>query len=114
MVVLKDNCPRFTAEEYFAWEEQQLYRQEYIDGEVYAMSGGTINHSEIASKFNRLIGNHLDGSGCRTLNSIIIILLDQAIIQFHFLFLRFDRPYFQSMLIFSKPLDDLHQSLPPC
>jgi Uma2 family endonuclease len=69
MVALKDNSPRFTPEEYFAWEEQQLERHELIDGEVYAMSGGTINHSEIASKFNRLLGNHLDDSGCKTLNS---------------------------------------------
>ena len=69
MVALKDNYPRFTPEEYFAWEEQQPVRHEYINGEVYAMTGGTINHSQIASNFNRLLGNHLRGSGCKTLNS---------------------------------------------
>jgi Uma2 family endonuclease len=69
MVAAKDITQRFTPAEYFAWEEQQLERHEYIDGEVYAMSGGTVNHSEIAAKFNRLLGNHLDDSGCRTLNS---------------------------------------------
>jgi Uma2 family endonuclease len=51
MVAVKDNSPRFTPAEYFAWEEQQLCRYEYIGGEVYAMSGGTINHSEIAGNF---------------------------------------------------------------
>jgi Uma2 family endonuclease len=45
MVAVKDNSPRFTPDEYFAWEEQQLCRHEYIDGEVYAMIGGTINLS---------------------------------------------------------------------
>ena len=69
MIAVKDNFLRFTPEEYFTWEEQQLERHELIDGQVYAMSGGTINHSEIASKFNRLLGNHLDASGCKTLNS---------------------------------------------
>jgi Uma2 family endonuclease len=69
MIAAREHSPKFTPEEYFAWEEQQLERHEYIDGEVYAMSGGTINHSEIASKFNRLLGNHLDDSGCKTLNS---------------------------------------------
>jgi Uma2 family endonuclease len=44
MIALKDNSPRFTPEEYFTWEEQQLMRHEYINGEVCAMSGGTINH----------------------------------------------------------------------
>ncbi len=69
MIAVRDNLPRFTPEEYFAWEEQQLHRHEYIDGEVYAMTGGTINHSQVASNFNRLLGNHLRGSGCKTLNS---------------------------------------------
>jgi Uma2 family endonuclease len=69
MIAVRESFPTFTPEEYFAWEEQQLHRHEYIDGEVYAMSGGTINHSEIGSKFNRILGNHLEDSGCRTLNS---------------------------------------------
>jgi Uma2 family endonuclease len=69
MVAVKNNSPRFTPEEYFAWEEQQLHRHEYINGEVYAMSGGTISHSEIALNFGSLLKAHLRGSGCKTLNS---------------------------------------------
>jgi Uma2 family endonuclease len=69
MIAVKENSPRFTPEEYFAWEEKQLERHEYIDGEVYAMSGGTVNHSRIALKFGALLDNHLRGSGCQTLNS---------------------------------------------
>ena len=69
MIALKDNFPRFTPEEYFAWEEQQLERHEYIDGEVYAMSGGTINHGDIAGNFLALLKTHMRGSGCKTLNS---------------------------------------------
>jgi Uma2 family endonuclease len=69
MIAAKENLPRLTPEEYFAWEEQQQVRHEYIDGEVYAMTGGTIIHSQIASNFNRLLGNHLRGSGCKVLNS---------------------------------------------
>ena len=69
MVALKDNPPRFTPEEYFAWEEQQLERHEYIGGEVYAMTGGSVNHSQIAVNLISFLNNHLRGSGCRTLNS---------------------------------------------
>jgi Uma2 family endonuclease len=69
MVALKDNTPRFTPEEYFTWEEQQLERHELIDGEVYAMTGGTVNHSRIGLKFGALLDNHLSGSKCQTLNS---------------------------------------------
>jgi Uma2 family endonuclease len=69
MVAVQEHFPRFTPEEYFAWEEQQLHRHEYIDGEVYAMSGGTINHSDITMNFGTMLKNHLRGSGCKTLNS---------------------------------------------
>jgi Uma2 family endonuclease len=69
MIAVRENFPRFTPEEYFAWEEQQLERHEYIDGEVYAMTGGTINHSDIAGNFLSLLKTHLRGSGCKTLNS---------------------------------------------
>jgi Uma2 family endonuclease len=46
VIAARDHSPRFTPEEYFAWEEQQLERHEYIDGEVYAMSGGTLSGAE--------------------------------------------------------------------
>ena len=69
MIALKEHFPKFTPEEYFLWEEQQLERHEYIDGEVYAMSGGTIAHGEIAGNFLALLKAHLRGSGCKTLNS---------------------------------------------
>ena len=69
MVALKDNTPRFTPEEYFAWEEQQLEKHEYLGGEVYAMTGGTVNHSRIALKFGALLDNYLGGSSCQTANS---------------------------------------------
>jgi len=69
MVAIRDNTSRFTPEEYFAWEEQQLERHELIDGEVYAMTGGTVNHSRIGLKFGALLDNHLSGTNCQTLNS---------------------------------------------
>ncbi len=69
MIALKDHLPQFTPEEYFIWEEQQLERHEYIDGKVYAMSGGTIDHGNIAGNFLALLKADLRGSGCRTLNS---------------------------------------------
>jgi Uma2 family endonuclease len=69
MIATKENFPRFTPEEYFAWEEQQQCRHEYIDGEIYAMTGGTLNHSEIAMNFGFLLKAHLRGGGCRVLNS---------------------------------------------
>jgi Uma2 family endonuclease len=69
MIAAREHFPKFTPEEYFAWEERQQVRHEYIDGEVYAMTGGTLNHGRIALNFASLLKNHLRGSGCQLGNS---------------------------------------------
>jgi Uma2 family endonuclease len=51
--------------EYLAWEEQQLYKHEYIEGTVYAMAGGTLPHNAIALNLASALKNKLRGSGCR-------------------------------------------------
>jgi Uma2 family endonuclease len=69
MIAAKENFPQLTPAEYFVWEEQQLEKHEYINGEVYAMSGGSKNHSLISVRFITLFSNHLETSGCETGNS---------------------------------------------
>jgi Uma2 family endonuclease len=69
MIATKENFPQLTPAEYFTWEEQQLEKHEYIDGEVYAMSGGSKNHSLISVRFITLFSNHLEGGSCETGNS---------------------------------------------
>lgn len=69
MITAKENFPLLTPEEYFAWEEKQLEKYEYIDGQVYAMGGGSKNHSLIAVRLTTLFANHLEGSRCETGNS---------------------------------------------
>jgi Uma2 family endonuclease len=71
MIAAKENLPQLTPEEYFAWEEKQLEKHEYIDGEVYAMSGGSVNHGRIAIRFTAMFDAHLDNSSCITGNSDI-------------------------------------------
>ena len=73
MIATKANFPQLTPEEYFIWEEKQLEKHEYIDGEVYAMSGGSVNHGRIAIKFITIFDTHLENSGCIIGNSDINI-----------------------------------------
>jgi Uma2 family endonuclease len=69
VIAARDIDRSFTPEEYFAWEEGQLERHELIDGFVYAMSGGTQNHSAIKLNIGSLIKAHLRGSKCSVFNS---------------------------------------------
>jgi Uma2 family endonuclease len=69
MVAARENLSKFTPEEYFAWEEQQEVKHEYFEGEVFAMSGGTQNHSRVGARLFSLVDLHLDDSGCVVLTS---------------------------------------------
>ena len=69
MVAVKDNSPQLTPEEYFVWEEKQQENYEYIDGQIYAMGGGSVNHSRLAVRFTSLFDTHLENTSCITGNS---------------------------------------------
>jgi Uma2 family endonuclease len=51
--------------DYLAAEEVSPIRHEYRDGEVFAMTGGTLNHSAIILNLATALKMHLRGSGCR-------------------------------------------------
>jgi Uma2 family endonuclease len=70
MIASQNNPLRLTPEEYLAWEEKQLEKHEYINGEVYAMSGGSVNHGRLAIRFTAMFDSHLE-NGCITGNSDI-------------------------------------------
>lgn len=54
-----------TPQEYLQWEEQQSIKYDYIDGKVYAMTGGTIPHNDIALNLASALKNHLRGKSCK-------------------------------------------------
>lgn len=59
-----------TVEEYFQLEERDPDRlYEYVDGDVYVMSGGSANHDTIKSNVHRILWNLLQGRNCRVYTS---------------------------------------------
>ena len=56
---------RMTSQEYLEWEEQQPFKYEYVNGEVFAMTGGTLPHNSIALNLASALKNHLRGKGCK-------------------------------------------------
>jgi len=54
-----------TPVEYLEWEEKQDIKYEYVKGEVFAMTGGTVAHGTIAANLFYQLKNHLRGKGCR-------------------------------------------------
>lgn len=60
---------KWTVEEYLDYEQETGIKHEYIDGEIYAMSGGTRRHSMIAVNCTVALGQSLRDSQCTVLNS---------------------------------------------
>jgi Uma2 family endonuclease len=59
---------RFSPQEYLEWEDRQELRYEYFDGEVFAMTGGSLAHADIALNFASILREHLRGR-CKVRNS---------------------------------------------
>jgi len=53
-----------TPQEYLLSEQVSEIRHEYVDGEVYAMAGGSDAHARISLNIAALLKNKLRGSGC--------------------------------------------------
>lgn len=56
---------RFSFAEYVELEEGSGVKHEYLDGQVYAMSGGSPEHAGVTANVTRLLGNALEGQPCR-------------------------------------------------
>jgi Uma2 family endonuclease len=59
----------YTREEYLALEAQSDIKHEFFQGEIFAMSGGTYNHSKIAVNITITLGVKLRGKQCSPMNS---------------------------------------------
>jgi Uma2 family endonuclease len=54
-----------TEAEYLAFEETSPFRHEYVGGEAYAMSGGTLRHNRITANTLFTLMSNLKGKPCQ-------------------------------------------------
>lgn len=66
MVVAIAETKTYTAEEYLALEVEAETRNEYRNGEIVSMSGGTPDHNQIAAALNALLWLALRGKEYKT------------------------------------------------
>ncbi|MCP5173815.1 MAG: Uma2 family endonuclease [Moraxellaceae bacterium] len=69
MSALQQRTVFISETEYLDGEHISDIKHEYIDGEVYAMSGASANHNRIAGNLYRKLGNHLDNQPCQPYTS---------------------------------------------
>lgn len=61
--------PGMSVEEYLEFERQSEQRHEYIDGYVYALAGGTLNHALICTNMTTELSTALREMPCRVYSS---------------------------------------------
>ena len=57
--------PAMTRDQFFDWAEAQDARYEFDGFEPVAMTGGNLNHNDIAFNLHRALHTRLRGTGCR-------------------------------------------------
>jgi Uma2 family endonuclease len=68
-MVVAEPIKRLTESEYLDLERVAEFKSEFFDGEMFAMSGGTPLHSQIATNLAREFGNKLKTCPCVPYNS---------------------------------------------
>jgi Uma2 family endonuclease len=64
MSLAQEKIP-FGPEDYLVWEQEQPERNEFVDGETFAMSGASDAHSTVALNLAALLRSALRGTPCK-------------------------------------------------
>lgn len=73
-MALKPSTGNLSPADYLSGERLSEIRHEYLDGEVYAMAGGSMNHNRISSNLVRRLGNFLDGKSCEVFSGDMMVM----------------------------------------
>lgn len=73
MSAIPISSQKMTLEEYLEFDYNTEGRYEYYDGEVFAMGGGSPEHSLLGNRVGRLLGNQIETNGCLVFNSEVLI-----------------------------------------
>jgi Uma2 family endonuclease len=67
---------RYTYADYVALESHSQTKHEFLDGEIYAMAGGSEEHSALSAEVLRLLGNAVGNRPCRVHTSDLRIYVE--------------------------------------
>ena len=65
----RDSQRRYSLDEYFAVEETSQVKNEYYDGQIFAMAGASLAHNRIAASLIKSLGVALAAQGCEAFGS---------------------------------------------
>ena len=75
---LAHRVQRHTYADYVAVETTSSTKHEFFDGQIYAMAGGSEEHSALAAEVLRALGNAIGDRPCRTHTSDLRVYVEAA------------------------------------
>ena len=73
------HAPLVSAEDYLASEVTAEQKHEFENGVVYAMDGGTLQHSRLAVRIGGLLDAQLLGKRCQVFNSDVLVRVERGL-----------------------------------
>jgi Uma2 family endonuclease len=68
----------FTIADYLAWEPTQTEKHDYVRGEVFAMTGGTLRHNRAAMAVVSTWNEHLKGTPCMVFSGDVKVAVEET------------------------------------
>lgn len=78
-VVKQQYTKDLSVAEFIEWENQQDTRHEFVEGQIIAMTGGTVAHAGLIVSLSARLFNHLQGTPCRVFTSDLKVQAAQNI-----------------------------------
>jgi len=91
-----------SVEEYLEAERDAEVRHEYVDGEVFALAGGSVNHNLIAANLVRALGNAAERTPCRVYGSDMKVRASETLF------------YYPDVMVVCGPPADAYYETDPC
>ena len=76
--MIVERVRQMSVEDYLAFEEESEIKHEYVEGEIYPMSGGTWIHTAIKVNLISALASRLHGGDCRVCNSDMRVRVGRA------------------------------------
>lgn len=73
---IEEEIKRYSLTEYLAMEEEAEYRSEFYNGQIFAMSGGSPEHSSIAVNLTSSMTEVFKDKGCRVFDANLMIRIE--------------------------------------
>jgi Uma2 family endonuclease len=95
--------PKWSLQDYLAWEDLQPDKNELVRGEIVSRVGARRVHGQVVMNIARELGNRLRGSPCRVFQETMKLQVADDVVLYPDLFVTCDKADLATELLFKSP-----------